>query len=105
MENQQSVENWPKMDISEGEVKTYFELAKNNIYTQEHTFNLSILLSIIHSIINPASLLLILTIIVTNLLAESSPYPIAMYATELSLVVLVQIIQGVLISKTKLETD
>lgn len=93
------------MDISEGEVKTYFELAKNNIYTQEHTFNLSILLAIVHAIICPASLTLIMTLICTSLVADSSPYPTAMYATELAFVVLVQILQGVLISKTKLETD
>lgn len=34
MENQKSAEHWPKIDLLEGEVKTYFSLSKNDIYTQ-----------------------------------------------------------------------
>lgn len=105
MENQQSADLWPKMDMVEGKVKTYFEIAKNDIFTQEHSFNFGILLSIFYAFTNPACLILITTLILTIVHPESSPYCIAMYATELILIVLANIIKRVLISKTKMEAD
>lgn len=105
MENQQSAHHWPKMDMVEGEVKTYSEIAKNHIFTQEYSYNLGIMISVFYAFVNPASLTLITAFIITVVHSEWSPYCTAMYATELALIVLASIIKQVLISKTKLEAD